>query len=77
MEQKPVIHFSQNKVIHIRTIPRLETTMGDVLLMKKTHACMIEFITDNANRDLAKASKRGGPPFFLEQILFDVVIRMC
>ena len=28
-------------------------------------------------RDLAKALKRGGPPFFLGQILFGVVIRMC
>ena len=28
-------------------------------------------------RDVARALKRGGPPFFLGQILFDVVIRMC
>ena len=28
-------------------------------------------------RDVARALKRGGPPFFLGQIFFDVVIRMC
>ena len=28
-------------------------------------------------RDVARALKRGGPPFFLGQILFVVVIRMC
>ena len=27
-------------------------------------------------RVLAKAAKQGGPPCFLEQIIFDVVIRM-
>lgn len=29
------------------------------------------------SRVLAKAAKEGGPPPFLEQILFDVVRKMC